>query len=121
MSWNFAPDKPVFLQITDAIKTKILTGEFSPDEQLPSVRAIAEEAGVNPNTVQRALTVLEQSGLVVTRGTIGRFVTADSGKLKELIDAEIGKETDVYLARVSAYGVDGEQAAQLIKSREDKI
>ena len=119
MSWIFSPNSPVFVQITEELKRKILTGEYPPDSQLPSVRTIAEQAGVNPNTVQRSLTLLEDQGLVVTRGTIGRFVTSDRQKIQNCFGAEIDREIDAFLCRMSVYGVTKEKAAELIKNKED--
>ena len=119
MSWNFVPNVPVFLQIADGIKRKILSGEYPPDTQLPSVRTIAEDAGVNPNTVQRSLTLLEQMGLVVTRGTVGRFVTDDKIKIGSAFDEEINKELDEFLSRLSVYGVSRDKAVELLKNMGD--
>ncbi len=119
MSWNFVPNVPVFLQIADGIKRKILSGEYPPDTQLPSVRTIAEDAGVNPNTVQRSLTLLEQMGLVVTRGTVGRFVTDDRIKISSAFDEELKKELDEFLSRLSVYGVDKDKAVELLKNMGD--
>ena len=119
MSWNFVPNVPVFLQIADGIKRKILSGEYPPDTQLPSVRTIAEDAGVNPNTVQRSLTLLEQMGLVVTRGTVGRFVTDDKIKIGSAFDEELKKELDEFLSRLSVYGVDKDKAVELLKNMGD--
>ena len=118
MSWNFIPNVPVFLQITDEVKRKILSGEYPPDTQLPSVRAIAEEAGVNPNTVQRSLTLLEQMGLIVTRGTIGRFVTSDVGLIKKAIDHAVNKELDEFLNRMSVYGLSRADVTKLLSNKE---
>ena len=77
MAWKFSSDKPVYLQISDIIVKKVLSGEYSTGEQIPSVRQIALEAAVNPNTVQHAFADLENEGLIVSKGTMGRFVTED--------------------------------------------
>lgn len=78
MAWKFNRNTPVFLQIADRIRADILRGIYAPDEQIGAVRQIAVEAAVNPNTVQKSLTVLEEEGLLYTRGTVGRFVTSDA-------------------------------------------
>lgn len=75
MAWSFSPHAPVYYQIAERIRKRILSGEFSPGDQIPSVRQYATEATVNPNTVQRALSELESTGLIESRGTLGRFVT----------------------------------------------
>lgn len=78
MAWKFSSDKPVYLQISDRIVKKVLSGEYKAGEQIPSVRQIAFEAAVNPNTVQHAFTELENEGLIISKGTLGRFVTEDT-------------------------------------------
>ena len=120
MSWSFEPNVPVFLQIADGVKRKILSGEYPPDSQLPSVRTIAEDAGVNPNTVQRSLTLLEQMGLIVTRGTVGRFVTDDTTKIQTAFDEEVDKELDEFLKKLAVYGVGKAEAIELLKNKEEK-
>ena len=77
MSWTFDNNKPIYLQIMDKIKRQIVSHKLEPNQQLPTVRELASEAGVNPNTIQRALSDLEREGFVYTKRTAGRFVTAD--------------------------------------------
>ncbi len=77
MAWKFSSDKPVYLQISERIVKKVLSGEYKAGEQIPSVRQIALEAAVNPNTVQHAFAELENEGLIISKGTLGRFVTED--------------------------------------------
>ncbi len=77
MAWKFSSDRPVYLQISERIVRKVLSGEYSAGEQIPSVRQIALEAAVNPNTVQHAFSELENEGLIISKGTLGRFVTDD--------------------------------------------
>lgn len=81
MAWHFAPGIPVYLQIVSRIRADILLGVYPPDTQIPSVRLLACEAGVNPNTMQRAFAELESEQLFVTRGTLGRFITTDTAVL----------------------------------------
>ena len=81
MSWTFDNKKPIYLQIMEKIKLQIVSHTLEPNQQLPTVRELASEAGVNPNTIQRALSDLEREGFVHSTRTTGRFVTED----KELI------------------------------------
>ena len=83
MKWSFANDLPIYTQLIDQIKVGIVTGTFPPGERLPSVRDLATEAGVNPNTMQRALAQLESEGLVYSQRTAGRFVTEDETRIGE--------------------------------------
>ena len=82
MKWQFSGDAPIYSQLVVQIKVGIVSGAFPSGERLPSVRDLATEAGVNPNTMQRALTELERDGLVYSQRTAGRFVTED----QEMID-----------------------------------
>ena len=77
MSWTFDNNKPIYLQIMDKIKLQIVSHKLEPNQQLPTVRELASEAGVNPNTIQRALSDLEREGFVYTKRTAGRSVTED--------------------------------------------
>ena len=78
MAWSFSSEKPVYLQIAERITLSVLSGEYKPGEQIPTVRQLATQAAVNPNTVQRSFSILESNGLVVSQGTVGRYVTNDT-------------------------------------------
>lgn len=82
MAWTFDEKSPIYLQIAYRVKLKIASKELSMGQQLLPVREFAQEAGVNPNTVQRAFQELEKEGLVYSAHTSGRFVTED----EKLID-----------------------------------
>lgn len=83
MSWSFDKHTPVYIQIADKICTQIITGKYAPEAQIPSVRQLAYMAAVNPNTVQRALTELENEGIICSKGTLGRFVTNDTQLIEQ--------------------------------------
>ncbi len=83
MAWNMEPDRPIYAQLIEKIQTRIVSGYYGCGERLPSVRELAADAAVNPNTMQKAFAELERSGLIVTQRTNGRIVTED----KELIDS----------------------------------
>lgn len=82
MKWQFSSDAPIYSQLIEQVKVGIVSGAFPPGERLPSVRDLALEAGVNPNTMQRALTELERDGLVYSQRTTGRFVTEDKDMIE---------------------------------------
>lgn len=82
MAWTFDEKSPIYLQIAYRVKLKIASKELSIGQQLLPVRELAQEAGVNPNTVQRAFQELEKEGLVYSARTSGCFVTED----EKLID-----------------------------------
>ena len=84
MEWKIDNNKPVYIQLVEQLKVKIISGEIELDSKLDSVRSLAAEAMVNPNTMQKALAELEREGFVYSKRTSGRFVTDN----KELIENE---------------------------------
>ena len=82
MNWKFTGDRPVYQQIMETIRGAVLKGELQPGKKVPSVRDLAAEAQVNPNTMQRALTELEQDGLISAQATVGHFVTSEEGQIR---------------------------------------
>lgn len=84
MNWNITEDRPVYLQIIDQVKQRIINGQYLPGDKLPSVRDLASEASVNPNTMQRALSDLERDGLIFSERTSGRFVTEDTAMIDQV-------------------------------------
>jgi DNA-binding transcriptional regulator YhcF (GntR family) len=81
MSWYIENDRPVYVQLVEHIKQSIMLGEYQSGERLPSVRELAQTAGVNPNTMQKAFAELEREGLVYSNRTAGRFITDDENLL----------------------------------------
>lgn len=84
MPWEFREDAPIYTQLIAQIQQRIVGGLLGPGARLPSVRDLAAEAGVNPNTMQRALTELEREGIVHSQRTAGRFVTEDAERIRQL-------------------------------------
>lgn len=84
MQWNIDSERPVYIQLIEQIQAGIISGYFKLGDKLPSVRDLAAEAGVNPNTMQRALSELEQTGLVYSNRTSGRYITSDIEMIKNL-------------------------------------
>ena len=84
MSWSFSNDKPIFQQIADIIILKIISGEYPPGYRLETVRDLALIAGVNPNTMRRALSFAEESGIIYVRRGEGRYVTEDTERIAAL-------------------------------------
>ncbi|MCP1638735.1 GntR family transcriptional regulator [Streptococcus gallinaceus] len=102
MAWKFDNKIPIYIQITNAIKLQIVTNQLKTGDKLPTVRDLAETAGVNPNTVQRALSDLETEGLVYAQRTTGRFVTDNIDLIKqtriELAQQELANFTNNMLS-----------------------
>lgn len=96
MAWSLNSDRPIYTQILEKIQTRIISGIYKPGEKLPSVRELAAEASVNPNTMQKAFAELERSGLILTQRNSGRTVTEDT----EMIDQI---QTQMALAQVKTF------------------
>ena len=84
MAWNLDSDRPIYAQLLERIQLQIVSGTYGPGDKLPSVRELAAEASVNPNTMQKAFAELERSGLIVTKRTSGRFVTEDKDMITQI-------------------------------------
>lgn len=84
MDWNIVPGRPVYVQLVEQLEMALMTGEFPPGSRIPAVRELAADAGVNPNTMQRALQELEARGLLQAQRTAGRTVTAGPEALQAL-------------------------------------
>ena len=118
MNWKFTGDRPVYQQIMAAIRGSILKGEFSPGSKVPSVRDLAAEAQVNPNTMQRALTELEREGLLVSGGTSGRTITENSEILEQMRDGALRELAQECAEKFMVFGITPTQAAQLLLNLE---
>ena len=90
MPGDLENDRPIYLQLMERIQQDIIKGVYQPGGKIPSVRELALEAAVNPNTMQKALSELERSGLVYSQRTSGRFITEDK-KLLSHMKSELAK------------------------------
>ncbi len=115
MTWNLAGDRPIWLQLTEQIQLRILTGEYQAGERLPSVRELAAQAAVNPNTMQKALTELERSGLLYAQRTSGRFITQDGERIREMRCRMAQGETRQFLARMEELGFSAGEILELVR------
>ena len=115
MPWAFNETQPIYQQIISAVKSNVASGRYAPGEKLPSVRDLALEAGVNPNTMQRALSELEREGLVYSQRTAGRFITDDRQLLQNLSRELADAQVRAMLQAVRALGYDGPAILDLVQ------
>ncbi|MEA4942658.1 HTH-type transcriptional repressor YtrA [bioreactor metagenome] len=115
MKWQFSNDAPIYFQLIEQIKVGIVSGAFPPGERLPSVRDLAVEAGVNPNTMQRALTELERDGLVYSQRTAGRFVTEDRGMIEMAKRSLAEYQIQNFLTAMVRLGYEKEEIMTLVR------
>ena len=119
MHWSFSPDIPIYIQIIEQLEQMIVSGMLSPGDRLLSVREFAAEAGVNPNTMQKALTELEKKGVVSSQRTLGRFVTDDPMKLSELREGLAQKEITSFLGAMKRLGYTRSEVVALLNENKD--
>ena len=115
MQWQFSNDAPIYTQLIQQVKVGIVAGIFPPGERLPSVRDLATEAGVNPNTMQRALAELERDGLVYSQRTAGRFVTEDKTMIQQAKRSLAERHIRVFLEAMSHLGFQREEILALLE------
>ena len=120
MPLNLNFDRPIFVQIIEHIENDIVTGKYNSGDKLPSVRDLAAEAGVTPNTIQKALSDLEHTGLVHSERTSGRFITEDENMIKDLRTALIDMEIEDFFNNMKRLGFDEEQIIQLVEQFANK-
>ena len=115
MEWTFRADAPIYTQLCEQLTLAIVSGAYAPGERLPAVRELAIDAGVNPNTVQRALSELERDGLVYSQRTAGRFVTEDAYRLALRRDTLAREKARRFLDTMETLGYDRLQTLDLLE------
>lgn len=115
MAWQFDNDKAMYLQIAQYIKHTVLSGAYPPGSQIPTVRQLAMEAAVNPNTIQRAFLQLESEGLIISRGTLGRFVTTDTTVIEQCREKMTRQYVTQFLQSIQNLSVTTDQAIAIIR------
>ena len=114
MPWNLDSSRPIYLQIIERVQMDIITGRYQPGDKLPSVRDLAQEAAVNPNTMQRALSELERSGLIYSQRTSGRFITEDKELIHQMKKELAAAEVSAFVAHMKQLGITPEEIRQLL-------
>ena len=120
MEWNFRSDQPIYSQLMQKLSDAIVSGVFAPGEKLPSVREMAVEAGVNPNTVQRALADLEREELVHSQRTAGRFVTEDENVIKNAKLRLADERVEEFLRSMKKLGCTRDEIIGLIAAAKEE-
>ena len=114
MPWNLDSSRPIYLQIIERVQMEIITGRYQPGDKLPSVRDLAQEAAVNPNTMQKALSELERSGLIYSQRTSGRFITEDKELIHQMKKELAAAEVSAFVAHMKQLGITPEEIRQLL-------
>ncbi len=123
MSWNLDSSKPIYTQIIEKIQMDILSGKYQPGARLPSVRDLAADAGVNPNTMQKALAELERSNLVHSARTSGRFITEDTVMIDKMRENLAKAQIQEFFEKMKQMGFNQEKTILFMQQigKEGKI
>ena len=115
MSWKLDADRPIFIQLVEILRTDILSGKYKPGDKLSTVRDLAQEAAVNPNTMQKAMTELERMGLVYTERTSGRFVTRDEELIERLKNEQAEILINEFIEKMNRIGFKDSTILDLVR------
>ena len=120
MSWKLDSDRPIYTQLLEILKIAIVSGSYPPGSKLQSVRDLAVEAGVNPNTMQRAFAQLEQEGLIRTERTAGRFVTEDEEMIKKTREEIALSQLELFVDKMEQLGFQKKEIVDFVRSKVEE-
>ena len=118
MQWKFDGNAPIYTQLVDQMKLGIVSGEWIPGQRIPAVRELAVDAGVNPNTMQRALQELERQGLMFSQRTSGRFVTEDREMIEDAKRALANRHISAFIRQMQALGYTRQEIVAMLEESE---
>lgn len=123
MPWNLDSKRPIYEQILERVQLDIVTGHYQAGDKLPSVRDLAAEAAVNPNTMQKALSELERSGLLYAQRTSGRFVTDDKALIRKMKSQLATLQVREFITKMRQLGLSRTEILDLLQDimREESI
>lgn len=119
MVWTITADRPVYVQLVEQLEQAIVAGEARAGSKLPSVRELAAQAGVNPNTMQRAMQELETKGLILTQRTAGRTVTEDEMVIQAARKQLAQDELLRFLEKMHSIGFSTQEIMALLQTEEE--
>ncbi|MDD6071165.1 MAG: GntR family transcriptional regulator [Clostridiales bacterium] len=120
MEWELKSDRPIYTQLLEELKRRIVSGYYKPGEKLMPVRELAQDAKVNPNTMQKALMELERQSLVFAVRTTGRYITEDEELIRSMKKEFAASHAKNFYDEMSALGYDKEEMLQYIREYEEE-
>lgn len=115
MTWDLKADRPIYTQLMEEIELRIVSGLYPPGSKLPSVRDMAAEAAVNPNTMQKALSELEREQLVYSQRTIGRFITQDIALIEKMKSNLAVEKTKEFFEKMNGFGYSTNETMAMVE------
>ncbi len=116
MPWELKSDRPIYTQLIEQIELMVFSGAYPLGSRLPSVRDMAQEAAVNPNTMQRALAKLEEDGLIITHRTSGRSITEDARVVELAKSKLVQKQILEFLEKMQLLGFEQKEILTIINN-----
>lgn len=116
MAWDLNSDRPIYIQLVEQIELKICGGIYPLGSKLPSVRDLAQEAAVNPNTMQRALVKLEEDGLLYANRTSGRFVTENTMTVNKLKNKLAHGHVAYFFKNMKELGLSDNEILEIVRN-----
>ena len=114
MSWKLSTDRQIWMQLTEVLTQRVVSGQYPPGIRIPSVRDLAAEAGVNPNTMQRALAAMEEEGLLTSQRNTGRYVTQNTEQIAATRNRLAERELAFFQKKMKQLGYSGQEITQLL-------
>lgn len=118
MEWNLDDSRPIWPQLKEQLLREIIAGRYSLGGPFPTVRDLAEDAGVNRNTMQRAMADLEAEGFLITNRTAGRVVTTDEELIGEMKQKLAEQNIKKFIEEMAAIGYSAEDVIEMIVKEE---
>lgn len=120
MQWQLRGDRPIYQQLVEILTEQIVSGQLAAGDKVPAVRELAAQAGVNPNTMQRALADMEREGLMYTNRTSGRYVTEDKEMIQKIREQIASDRIAEFLAGMSQLGFSEQEVYSLLEKRQEE-
>lgn len=120
MAWELDSDRPIYAQLVERLKLEIVSGFYPPGARLPSVRELAATAGVNPNTMQKAFSELERTGLIITQRTSGRIVTEDRQMILDTRMELAEEQIVLFLTKMQSLGFQKDDIIRLLSEKKEE-
>ena len=118
MQWELRGDRPIYQQLVEKLTEQIVSGQLAAGEKVPPVRELAAQAGVNPNTMQRALAEMEREGLMFTNRTSGRYVTEDREMIEDAKRTLANRHISAFIRQMQALGYTRQEIVALLEESE---
>lgn len=113
---DYKKREAIYEQIVSEIERYVSLGVLKPNEKIPSVRVMALDLGINPNTVKKAYDILEERGVIVTLSTKGTFISEKIDKVKKTKEKELLNKINNLIKELEKFGLSKDEILERLKS-----